>query len=161
MRKLILVFMCASLALEVFAIAANSGHDTSDGCGLGWQVTDKKTWLGTTTRGTTNAFVPPTFGMTTGTIGCDRHPIAKNEKDAAVYVVNNMESLSVEMAQGQGEFLTAFAQTMGCADTAAFGRAMQSHYSDIMKDEGALNVFDNIKAQIRNDAALAANCNII
>ncbi|MBK9038693.1 MAG: DUF3015 family protein [Bdellovibrionales bacterium] len=48
----------------------SQAKDTMDGCGLGWEVTDSETMIGTTTRGTTNMFVPPAFGMTTGTIGC-------------------------------------------------------------------------------------------
>src|SRR4051812_42927982 len=77
----------------------------TDSCGLGWQVTQKKTLSAKTTRGTTNAFVPPTFGMTTGTIGCAQHPLSKRDVEGALYATTNFDELSVEMAEGQGEFL--------------------------------------------------------
>lgn len=48
--------------------------------------------------------------MTSGTMGCDQHQIAKNDKDPAKFAYNNLDSLSIEMAQGQGEYL---AETIG------------------------------------------------
>lgn len=73
MRKL--VVLAAVLALP----ALSHARDTMDGCGLGWEVTSSETMIGTTTRGTTNAVVPPTFGMTTGTLGCKKLDIASND----------------------------------------------------------------------------------
>lgn len=60
--------------------AQDTSPGGSDGCGLGWEVTGEKTMLATTTRGTTNAFVPPTFGMTSGTIGCETHRFVQKKK---------------------------------------------------------------------------------
>jgi hypothetical protein len=123
----------------------------TDGCGLGWQVTDKKTLMGTTTRGTTNAFVPPSFGMSSGTIGCDKHEFAKNEREAAVYAYNNYESLSVEMAQGHGETLDGFAHAMGCGDAAAFGKMTQSNFKQIIEAPSAIDMFETVKSKIAAD----------
>lgn len=134
-----------------------------DSCGLGWQVTQKKTLSATTTRGTTNAFVPPTFGMTTGTIGCAQHPLSKRDEDGAKYAYNNFDALSVEMAEGQGEFLKGFAQTMGCADVDSFSHMTQSHYRSIMNNGNAssLEMFDNVKAEIKGDTVLAISCGAV
>jgi hypothetical protein len=156
-KLLIMISLCSLVSLSAFA-----NGDTSDGCGLGWQVTDKKTWIGTTTRGTTNAFVPPTFGMTSGTIGCAQHPIAKNEVEGAVYAHNNFESLKAEVAEGQGEYISGLAQSMGCDSAAvpAFTDMTQQNSNEIIGSESGLKMFDSIKAKIQNDGFLASHCNV-
>lgn len=163
--KKALIVLCLTGFAPLAAMAQGSGGASpggTDGCGLGWQVTDKKTWVGTTTRGTTNLFVPPTFGMTSGTIGCDQHPVAMKDMDAATFVATNLEPLSIEMAQGQGEYLTAFAQTMGCSDVSAFGRMTQNHYSEIMGTQSSgVEVFKRVKSRVQTDATLASSCGII
>lgn len=131
----------------------------TDGCGLGWQITQKKSFLGTTTRGTTNAFVPPTFGMTFGTLGCDKHSFAKNEEAGVTFALANQENLSIELAQGEGEYVAGFAHALGCKDTAAFGRMAQSKYAEIIKtNESAVQMYKNVKAQIAQDPRLVASC---
>jgi len=153
--KYLLVLVCLSLfPLSAFA------DDQSDGCGLGWQVTQKTTFSATTTRGTTNGFVPPTFGMTSGTMGCARHDLAKKDEPAAIYAVNNYETLTVEMAEGRGEILTGFARTLGCDDGAisAFGQMTQKNYRNL--PSGALDMFRSVKTQISLDPVLAVSCGV-
>jgi len=88
-----------------------------DGCGLGWEVTESETMIGTTTRGTTNAFVPPSFGMTTGTLGCKQLAFAANEKEAVNYVVNNFSNLKQQLAVGQGEYVEGLEEVMKCSSS--------------------------------------------
>lgn len=144
------------------AKSENVAADVGDGCGLGWQITQKRTMLATTTRGTTNGFVPPTFGMTSGTIGCEQHAFAKNELPAATYVFNNYEPLTIEMAQGSGEYLAAFARTMGCNDSvhSEFGRTMQQNFGAIMGTENttAVEMFHNVKSAVKANPVLASGC---
>ena len=78
MKKLLLTVA----TLTVLSPIAHA-RATLDSCGLGWEVTDKKTYTATTTRATTNFFVPPVFGMTTGTLGCEKLEIGSNDKEAA------------------------------------------------------------------------------
>jgi len=144
-------------------VNAGKGANPSgtDGCGLGWQVTQKKTMFATSVRGTTNAFVPPTFGMTSGTLGCDRHDIAKNDMDAAKFAFNNQEPLSIEMAQGQGEYLAGFAKTLGCQDSAQaeFAKMAQNQYGEIVKDgQSPLGLLKNVKAQMKRNPVLSVSC---
>lgn len=139
------------------------GQPDTDGCGLGWQVTQKKTIIGSITRGTTNSFVPPSFGMTSGTLGCAQHPFAKKDQEAAVYAMTNYDSLNIEMAEGRGEFLTGFARTLGCDDSAMgeFGAMTQAQYKSITEGGKAapVQMLQNVKQQIRQNAALSAQCN--
>lgn len=137
--------------------------DVGDGCGLGWQVTQKRSFLATTTRGTTNAFVPPTFGMTSGTIGCAQHSFAKNEAPAVNFAVTNQEALMIEMAQGKGEYLAAFGRTLGCNDSAlsAFGKMSQQRYLQIMgTDATSTDVYQNVRREIQADQYLNTACQI-
>lgn len=147
--KFVLMFVLA-FAIAAPAFAATPGG--SDFCGLGWQITQKKSFLATTTRGTTNAVVPPTFGMTTGTIGCDQHTLAKNELPAANYVATNHDSLVVEMAAGGGENLAALAQTMGCSDASGFAREAQARYTSLVSSSSE-QLYRNMKA-----VAVAQGC---
>lgn len=143
--KKVLVTLVLSLSATAFAA------DKLDGCGLGWQVTDKKSYTGTTTRGTTNIFVPPTFGMTTGTIGCDKLDIASNDREAADYVATNFEVLKTELARGEGEYVTALATAMGCQSSAsAVGQQLQQNYKQVVTPaQNAMDLYNNIKTNVQ------------
>ena len=148
-----LVLMTVALfALVAPAFASDGGG--SDGCGLGWQVTSKKSFLGTSTRSTTNGIIPPTFGMTTGTIGCDKHTFALNDMPAVNYVASNKDALMIEMAAGKGENLSALAQTLGCTDTNAFAAKAQAGYANLV-NSSSVEFYKNVKA-----LALAQGCTI-
>jgi hypothetical protein len=152
-----LFLVMAAVAAPSLALAESPGG--SDICGLGWQVTQKKSFLATSTRSTTNVFVPPTFGMTSGTIGCSQHSIAKRDESAAIYAVTNYEPLKMELAEGRGEYVEGFARTLGCSDQVVpdFGKAIQGKYKGL-NDSTGIELFDEIKAEIRQNPVLAANC---
>lgn len=146
MKKL-LMLVVFGLVAGASAQAASGGG--SDGCGLGWQVTDKKTMIATTTRATTNAIVPPTFGMTTGTIGCDQHPVAMRDVPAAQFVATNYDALLLDMAQGQGETLAAFAQTLGCSDASALGEMTRKEFSALTSGADSLELLRRVQGQMK------------
>ncbi len=156
MKRSLYVLMALSL-LPLCSFANQGGQSQTpggtDSCGLGWQVTNKKTLMGTCTRGTTNGFIPPTFGMTSGTIGCDSHSFAKNEQTGLEYAVSNRDSLSLEMAAGTGEFLTGFAQALGCQDASSFGQKMQQRYESIFTSDktSGIEMYENVKREIKNN----------
>lgn len=129
MKLLSLFVLVALLSTQSFA------RDTSSGCGLGWEVTDKKTLSATSTRNTTNATVPNTFGMTSGTLGCEQHGFVLENRAPEHYAEVNYEVIVAEMAQGQGETLSTFASLLGCdADMAS--KLSQSNYESIVKANG-------------------------
>ena len=161
MKKIWIGFLILSAVAPFIAKA----EDSSSGCGIGWKVTNGTTFLGITTRGVTHVTVPPTWGMTSGTSGCARHSIAKNEEAAAIYAVSNVDSLSIEMAEGRGEFLQGFARTMGCNDSSysAFSRMTQKNYQAIVpaNPSSGIEIFLNVREQIRKDPELAASCKTV
>ncbi len=135
MRKLIIIG--AFLALPVVGNAA----DTMDGCGLGWQVTNSETMIGTTTRGTTNAFVPPSFGMTSGTIGCKQLAFAANDREAVNYVVNNYLNLKQQLAVGHGEYVEGLSEIMNCNSS-----TVKSQYDSVVAPAtNGVELFENLK----------------
>jgi hypothetical protein len=163
MRKVLgVILMGAFLIPNVSQAAKGSSviNDVgTDSCGLGWQITNKKSFLATTTRGTTNAFVPPTFGMTFGTIGCDKHSFAKNEEAGVTFALANHENLVIEMAQGKGEYLSGFARALGCDDSNTFGQMAQSHYTRIVTEQSSpIELYKNVKSEISRDPILSLNC---
>jgi len=156
--KMFCTVLAAVVAISGFAQAqtkavAKSGgaQPTIDGCGLGWQVTDSRTMIATTTRGTTNAFVPPSFGMTSGTIGCDQIPFAKNEQEAATFVASNYQTLKSELAVGHGEYVSAMIESFGCASgqVPAISAKIQKNYGTVVAPtENATQLFNNLRSEV-------------
>ena len=149
MKKMLLTIACSGLIGSLtYAQGDRSGESGgSDSCGLGWQITADKTMSATTTRGSTNSVVPPTFGMTSGTIGCVQHPIAAKDLPTARYVATNFDLLKHEMAMGQGETLVGLFRVMGCSDGDKFARATKRHYARIFPHSqvSALEMFENVQ----------------
>ncbi|MNJ98462.1 hypothetical protein D3C87_162280 [compost metagenome] len=145
MKKVLLALVTVSTFASISQAA-----DRLDGCGLGWQVTDKKTYTATLTRGTTNVFVPPTFGMTTGTIGCDKLTVGKNQVEAKDYVATNFEPLKSELAAGRGEYVTALASAMGCKSSAdVIGTRLQKNYNTVVAPATtATELYNNISTDV-------------
>lgn len=139
-----------ALAIILAAGSAAFAADTLDGCGLGWQITDKKTYTATTTRGTTNSIIPPAFGMTTGTLGCDKLDIGKNDKEAADYVATNYEQLKSELAMGRGEYVDGMAAAFGCkAMSNEVGAQIQKNYSTVVAPaNNSVDLYKNIRGQV-------------
>lgn len=146
MKKL---FLLAISTLILGATAQASTPGGSDICGLGWQITNKKTMIATTTRATTNAFVPPTFGMTSGTIGCDQHPIALRDIPAAQFVATNYDALLLDMAQGEGEMLAAFAHAVGCTDTVSFGEMTRKEFSALTDGADSVELLRRVQSKTK------------
>jgi len=125
--------------------------DVIDGCGLGWQVTDSRTFIGTTTRGTTNMTVPATFGMTSGTLGCEKIQFAKNDEKAATFVSTNFQTLKAELAEGQGEYVAGMIQSFGCSSeqVQAISNKIQGNYKSVVAPaQNAQQLFLNLKKEI-------------
>lgn len=161
MKFLFALSIALSTAIAVTTTA--KADDTSSGCGIGWQVTKKTTLFGSTTRNTTHAILPPTFGMTSGTSGCAQHPLVKkSDQQAVIFASTNLEPLRIEMAEGQGEYLQAFARTMGCSDSSLsrFSTEAQRHYKTIFNGiQNGTELLINVRKQIQADPQLALDCN--
>ncbi len=161
MKLIKYAFYFIIMASIPFSLAA---RDTSSGCGLGWEVNDDKSFLGTTTRGTTHSTLNPSFSMTSGTSGCDRHSVVKNDKKAIHFAEANFANLMIEMPMGNGEFLSGFARVLGCGGALdTFERVMQENYENIYSYEEItpFEMYDNVIEQIMENDELSSSCQVI
>lgn len=148
------------LAANYQSVAMASSPGGTDSCGLGWSVTSSKSLVGTSTRGTTNGTVPPTFGMTSGTSNCDAHSIVQKEMDAVRFVAMNVEPLAVDMASGSGEYIDALAMAMGCHESAPLGAAIRENLQNLLpsKKLGGIEFYKSLRGVVRSNPALAVSC---
>lgn len=147
-KVLAIVAMCATVNAKGDTNKVE-GQDSLDGCGLGWQVTQERTMSATTTRGTTNNIVPPAFGMTSGTMGCDKIPFADKNKESATFVAKNYETLKTELAEGQGEYVTAMVVSFGCNSdrtSEIAGRIQKNYSSTVASARDAAELHANLKS---------------
>jgi hypothetical protein len=122
--------------LAAFALAAGSGvaqANANVGCGLGSMLWEGQKGLGfEVLAATTNGVLgTQTFGITTGTLGCDapNQPI-KAEHRIQMFAGANIDRLAREMALGEGEALEALAVLMSVeqADRPAFYALTQAQF---------------------------------
>ena len=115
--RLVLQF-AVLLVLSNAGVALAANPDTGPGCGLGklvWgEYKNQKSIAPQVMMATTNGtFGSQTFGISTGTSGCTNDGTVMSQHKAPIFAEINFESLSQEMAQGQGEHLTSLATLMG------------------------------------------------
>jgi hypothetical protein len=160
----VLLTLLLSLNLVLIVTPTWAGRFGMAGCGLGALAfpddNDKFSQvLAATTNGT---FGTQTFGITSETSECTTDGTIRSERAQEAFAEVNFESLAQEMAKGQGEHLTAFAQLFGCphASLSEFGRLTQRHYTEIFSRDGMtpLDLVDAVKQSIATDAVLSQAC---
>jgi hypothetical protein len=161
MKKICTILLLSGVVLASRIMPA-SAEDTSSGCGLGWQVSQRMSLLSSVIRTTTDTILPNTFSMTSGTSGCAKHDIVKNDENAVMFAVNNYNSIVVEMAEGRGEFLNGFAQALGCKDVsyAGFSALTQAHYQQIL-DQAAhdgVGLYRAVRTQLEASPTMIGQC---
>lgn len=155
-RKLIMALGLSLLMLPTLA------GDSSSGCGLGWAVFKDNSLISSALRATTNAIFLNTIAMTSGTSGCAKHSIVKNDKKSLHFMDANKHQLMTEMAYGQGEYVSGLATLMGC-DAQVFSETMKERYQEVFAREGmkARELVNRVQAQILLNKNLAASCGLI
>ncbi|UZK03846.1 DUF3015 family protein [Venatoribacter cucullus] len=151
MKKIIAGVVLASASTMAFA-------NGPAGCGLGTAVVfpDANEWYEHVLAATTNATSGnQTFGMTSGTLGCEgaNGPL----KLAQAFMEDNMDQLAADVARGEGETLAALAEVIGveAQDSAAFNRTMQSNFDNLFSTEATSgSAYEAMKAAMASDAAL-------
>jgi len=133
MKNLILSLLVLSVSVSAFAM------DGSSGCGPGWYVAKDNSLLSSSIRATTNAILIPsvTLGMTFGTSNCSKHSIVKLEKERIKFATENYFEIATDSAKGQGEFLAAYGELMGCSveSIELFSKSMQGQFKTIFSKD--------------------------
>ena len=155
MNKKVLVLSCALLATPVASFA-----ETGPGCGWGSMLFNGQDGLGPNIlAATTNgSFGNQTFGMTTGTAGCDSSkPVTMGKADE--FLDSNIEKVAKDMATGQGESLATLAGLLGIEDSekSHFYSVTQKNFSTIFSkaDTTSKEVLESLKTVMQQDSTLA------
>ena len=137
--------------------------DSSSGCGMGYEVAPKQSLISSSTRSLVNATFSSTIAMTMGTSGCAKHSIVYNEAKGIHFAESNKNQLAVEMAQGNGEFVNGFAGVFGCQNAENFGSMVQANYETLLpsNNTSGVELFNNVKSAIKNNAELSKTCSVI
>lgn len=127
MKKLHLILAGALLASPLLSHA-------NPGCGLGSQVFEGEEGLfahvlAATTNGTSGN---QTFGMTSGTLGCD---VTEPVVAAAVFINENMDEIAENMANGDGEALLTLAELLEVESNSEFASLTQENFATIFSHE--------------------------
>ncbi len=124
------------MGLTLLAVATSAplamAAETGGGCGIGKVILEGKTGKSNNLVAAilNNILVPQTFSMTSGLLECDTTKAVSNDQLRETFVASNMDNLSVDVAQGQGDHLATLAGLMGVAesDKATFYSVAQSNY---------------------------------
>lgn len=144
------------MSASSLAMAANSGP----GCGWGSMLFEGQSGtashvVAATTNGTSGN---NTFGMSSGTNGCDTSTTIDYSGTSAV-VFHNMDRLSGDIAKGDGEILSTVASVMGieAQDVPTFKRVMHENFSSLYptSDVSSDQVVQAIIAVMAADKTLA------
>ncbi|MCH2176337.1 MAG: DUF3015 domain-containing protein [Lentisphaeria bacterium] len=127
MKKMLTAMAC-TLALGT-SVYAGPPKDNC-GCGLGSIAFEGKEGLmSQTLAGTTNAlFCNQLFGITTGTLGCEK---AEEFMDARAIIKNNMDQLAIDISNGNGEVLESLATALEIDNVDMFANQLQDNFDKI------------------------------
>ncbi|HWP94870.1 MAG TPA: DUF3015 domain-containing protein [Gammaproteobacteria bacterium] len=148
------------VALGMMSIGTAVAKD-STGCGLGTMIFDGKSGvapqvLAVTTNGTLGN---QTFGITSGTLGCDQNGVISSSQKLGMFTGSNLDKLAQNMAAGEGEALATLADLMGIADEHkdAFYATTKAHFDAIFvsSEVTAEEVLTNLRAILAKDAVLS------
>lgn len=134
-------------------------HANSAGCGLGSTLFKGQSGIGPNIlAATTNGISGnQTFGMSTGTLGCNANDTVTAAVDG--FIDSNMERVARDMSTGEGESLETLATLMGIQgqDKATFFQVSQSNFSSIYSRDDVTSgeVLSALKSVMMSDAALS------
>ncbi len=134
--KRILALLCVLvLAAAGHALAGQARSNT--GCGLGSMLFENNadgSVVSQSFQATTNGlFGNQTFGITSGTLGCEQPDSVFKDDKLLAFTVDNMDGLARDIASGQGETLKTVAELMeipASRQSEVFAR-LQSNFDQI------------------------------
>ena len=145
MKKILL----STAATILLATSAMATVNNQTGCGLGSQlIKDDSSAVMLSLQATTNGTSGnQTFGITSGTSGCQKTKFVMNETTER-FVASNMDQLSKEIAMGHGEAVQTLAELLKVENKSAFIASLQKNYNSIYTSSNVkmANVLDNVSA---------------
>ena len=157
MKKILSIIAIASTTISLSS-AANAGN--TSGCGLGSILLNgnkgaPSNIMAVTTNGISGN---QTFGITSGTLGCNGNDVVRSSVKFAYFADENLDELAQDSAKGNGEYLEAAAQILEIkeADKAYFFNVMQNNFSNIFSNENvnSTEVVASISRVMKSDEVL-------
>lgn len=154
------VIFCAVIAFAPLTAMAAGGHGPA-GCGLGTEVMfqNANEWHEHVMAATTNASSSnQTFGMTSGTLGCEdaNGPL---KDGVALFIDNNIEQLASDSAKGHGETLVALSEIIGIEenDRDIFNSQLKTNFDKLFSSEATTSgdVYNALAEVMAQDAVLS------
>lgn len=150
----------SALGLVVAPFATVQATESGPGCGIGTMVFSGKSGMANhLMAATTNDMLLGSSSITSGSFGCDSTQQVLNENNRERFVVHNLDSLTIDAAKGQGEYLAALAGFMGIndADKDGFYSLTQRNYDAIFgkSDTSAVDVLASLDKVLAADANFA------
>lgn len=125
------IYLLSAVAAGVLALSSNANAYDSTGCGLGSMA-----WRGQSgivpqvlAVTTNNIFGTQTFGISTGTSGCDPNGrvTGGTGRMLLAFLENNMEQFALDVSVGQGETLATVAGILN-ADEASLSIKLKDNF---------------------------------
>jgi hypothetical protein len=160
LRSIFIVFVIFSVIEKTYST------DGSSGCGPGWYLLKENSIVSSVLRTITNGILFPisTLGITFGTSNCTQHKLVRTEKESLYFATMNYFELKNEIAKGQGEFLSGFAQTIGCRaeDQKVFNKSLKTQYQNVVPSQGIEpeKLLKEVYKVILSNPQLVAGCSL-
>lgn len=143
--------LCAAVSVVVLGFSGAAMADNI-GCGVGAMVfPDADSVVKQVLAATTNGILGnQTFGITSGTLGCEKPASIASTPRLERFVAANMDAIARDIAAGSGETLSTLAELLQVSDRDAFGASLKANFAKIYPaaDVQAGQVIDAIIAVI-------------
>jgi hypothetical protein len=157
MKKTLVVIAIGLLGFASNATESMAGAaaQQNTGCGLGSTlITTNTTLVGQLAITFINGLSGnQTFGISSGTSGCDQARQFVYNEQLHQFVADNMDGLAKGVAMGEGEHLATLAELMDVSpgERSAFYTTLQANFSSIFTSESVQvgEIIDNIYSVIR------------
>jgi len=149
MKRLVSLVLAGICTLSFVGMTSAGQNNT--GCGIGTMVFEGQEGvmsqvLAATTNGT---FGNQTFGITSGTLNCEKPAAFVSNEKLNTFVADNMDNLAMDISKGSGEYLSTLAVLMDTpvAERPALYSTLQTNFSDIYSSESVthIDVLNNIE----------------
>jgi len=153
MKGLRISVLCGvGLLLWAGAALAAGQAEQNCGCGLGtilWGDKADNSVLSQSLQATTNGlFGNQTFGITSGTLGCEQPASVATNDRLLEFAAANMDTLARDISRGEGESLDTLAELLAVPEVkrGEFSSSLQGNFSSIFVtgDESPAVVLDRI-----------------
>ena len=152
MKRLVILMTLLSLMGSSAALAGQS----NSGCGIGTMIFEGKDGLiSQVCASITNGILGnQTFGISSGTLGCESAPSFASAEQLDRFVGDNMDQLAMDISRGEGDYLLTLAVLLDVptADRAEFYALLQSNFAAIYPDAGVTHtdVLNNLETVLQS-----------